>query len=107
MFSLNTSHVLIYRKESLPYGTYYVMFKYISCSYLSCQQKELRQILSCLNTSHVLIYPVPNQTILSPPYSLNTSHVLIYPVSVLPALPVPEFKYISCSYLSKRIVIYE
>ena len=74
---LNTSHVLIYRG-----ATYYLsdsaLFKYISCSYLSCWRKHLRDYSKNLNTSHVLIY-------------LGVNKFEAY---------FDRFKYISCSYLS-------
>ena len=33
-------------------------FKYISCSYLSMNANPILLVATCLNTSHVLIYPV-------------------------------------------------
>ena len=55
-----------------------VIFKYISCSYLSGKENYGRGYVSDLNTSHVLIYL----------YSTGMS------------LSNGIFKYISCSYLS-------
>ena len=55
-----------------------MLFKYISCSYLSCLFQYLLKYLRYSNTSHVLIYQ---------------SVFLLFMQSV-------AFKYISCSYLS-------
>ena len=55
-----------------------------------------------LNTSHVLIYPTNSLINVSCFAYLNTSHVLIYRFSLEVLVLLQEFKYISCSYLSKR-----
>ena len=55
------------------------LFKYISCSYLSGDEKTWRKYCEDLNTSHVLIYRSSGKR---------------YNVQSL------QFKYISCSYLS-------
>ena len=61
-------------------------------------------LLPDLNTSHVLIYRWLILSMDSWFPNLNTSHVLIYPEHLAERYKKWEFKYISCSYLSKRIV---
>ena len=77
-----------------------VIFKYISCSYLSGKENYGRGYVSDLNTSHVLIYPTNSLINVSCFAYLNTSHVLIYRFSLEVLVLLQEFKYISCSYLS-------
>ena len=98
---LNTSHVLIYHKRYLLTKAMSVLFKYISCSYLSHKEKGLVSLETNLNTSHVLIYQVFSFQ-LPPFHYLNTSHVLIYQFIHPAALIIVRFKYISCSYLSHK-----
>ena len=123
-WNLNTSHVLIYQSEHLYY-LYILLFKYISCSYLSdsatlCQYTGLTfKYISCsylslicsrtslifsnLNTSHVLIYQRRWTTWTKKDTDLNTSHVLIYLTQDLWDIREEWFKYISCSYLSESL----
>ena len=75
---LNTSHVLIYLGSSTA---------------SPCCQTDL-------NTSHVLIYRCWWGWNVYQSCHLNTSHVLIYLIDSLIKFPSPQFKYISCSYLS-------
>ena len=79
---LNTSHVLIYHLPTRTVGGFG----------------------RNLNTSHVLIYRWLILSMDSWFPNLNTSHVLIYPEHLAERYKKWEFKYISCSYLSKRIV---
>ena len=123
----NTSHVLIYHKNGDIKTWNNPLFKYISCSYLSNRHSITIRFYGYSNTSHVLIYqfqlPSKGQGLA---YS-NTSHVLIYPVRAFvrsalcfiqihlmflfisnpPILnnQIPQFKYISCSYLSNHFLI--
>ena len=95
----NTSHVLIYRFSS-PFAVMKLLFKYISCSYLS-------HFLG-LEVGSIFVFKYISCSYLSSCLSKfsifcsnsNTSHVLIYPLSFGNSTVNPLFKYISCSYLS-------
>ena len=76
-----------------------VIFKYISCSYLS-ERAVRKESENNLNTSHVLIYPVQTALTEIILMDLNTSHVLIYRGATYYLSDSALFKYISCSYLS-------
>ena len=98
---LNTSHVLIY----LAVKTSYIKLKiYLNTSHVLIYPgfiSSKHQTCFNLNTSHVLIYQY-NKLIQSFPWwYLNTSHVLIYRRIHLRSVYLHEFKYISCSYLSR------
>ena len=98
--NLNTSHVLIYPVPLALLIPCNIIFKYISCSYLSVAELCPLQVFPHLNTSHVLIYPFSESSYRSACFHLNTSHVLIYQEAVAHNAFVDLFKYISCSYLS-------
>ena len=78
----------------------HVVFKYISCSYLSFLAIFSPPFSEHLNTSHVLIYPLSAQALYFHLCNLNTSHVLIYLARGFRFNDGNLFKYISCSYLS-------
>ena len=81
-------------------GDWGIVFKYISCSYLSKIMGRKRSQKIYLNTSHVLIYPNV-ESYFQLGKDLNTSHVLIYRITEGDMeLKQALFKYISCSYLS-------
>ena len=98
---LNTSYVLIYRYCKVP-RVWQNQFKYILCSYLSIYPVVMYCFRFNLNTSYVLIYhSLVSSMILFWP-NLNTSYVLIYREEYDQDARINIFKYILCSYLSKK-----
>ena len=99
--SLNTSHVLIYRVIQVHPVFMVLLFKYISCSYLSRMgeikmwKKRRFKYISCSYLSWIRITSIWRS------WSLNTSHVLIYRGCMMSKNIRLKFKYISCSYLSR------
>ena len=53
-------------------------FKYISCYSLAFQTTGGRYFYIYLNTSHVILYPRPEQKYGKRDTNLNTSHVILY-----------------------------
>ena len=99
--NLNTSHVLIYlfltsprRTEDIDLNTSHVLIYRFVVSFIC-------PFFDYLNTSHVLIYLCSFISQFRELVHLNTSHVLIYRgYTLYKTPPLPQFKYISCSYLS-------
>ncbi len=97
---LNTSHVLIYLFRKFAF---WIPFIDLNTSHVLIYHGKLTKILASevnLNTSHVLIYRCWWGWNVYQSCHLNTSHVLIYLIDSLIKFPSPQFKYISCSYLS-------
>ena len=97
---LNTSHVLIYLGSSTASPCCQTD---LNTSHVLIYHGKLTKILASevnLNTSHVLIYRCWWGWNVYQSCHLNTSHVLIYLIDSLIKFPSPQFKYISCSYLS-------
>ena len=99
-WDLNTSHVLIYLGSSTASPCCQTD---LNTSHVLIYHGKLTKILASevnLNTSHVLIYRCWWGWNVYQSCHLNTSHVLIYLIDSLIKFPSPQFKYISCSYLS-------
>ena len=97
----NTSHVLIYLSSQSRLSSC-ILFKYISCSYLSFQFHHFHYLKHNSNTSHVLIYPFSDiSTLIGSSFKyISCSYLSEYKFLNNPL--VNQFKYISCSYLSPR-----
>ena len=99
LWGFNTSHVVIYLFLDPSVETIMVEFQYISCCYLSFRfptslcsipvsihlmllfikiRGDVRQLLRCFNTSHVVIYLGVRTAALATVPGFNTSHVVIY-----------------------------
>ena len=103
--SFNTSHVVIYRR-SIASFKFFLMFQYISCCYLS----KILSIMTCqklsFNTSHVVIYPRwTGQENICKPVSI---HLMLLFIEISGDLTnfLTWFQYISCCYLSKKLVLH-
>ena len=120
--NFNTSHVTVYRMESLSLTIPSTKFQYISCyglsslasydvalnpdfntSHVTVYQKLLILMLlshTHFNTSHVTVYRI-SDAILSTIFSyFNTSHVTVYRLADDLGLKITVFQYISCYGLS-------
>ena len=76
------------------------VFKYISCYSLSLLQSPGRILSLHLNTSHVILYPLPP---IARNFSCAFKYISCYSLSFLPvqmSMSLHSFKYISCYSLS-------
>ena len=80
-------------------------FKYISCSYLSAWKRR-RGTLYPIQIHLMFLFIAQNLQVLHTWQYSNTSHVLIYQRGNVDEVLFTLFKYISCSYLSRRTYKY-
>ncbi len=99
----NTSHVPIYLHLVPPFTTR-ILFKYISCSYLSHRLTSMCTATADSNTSHVPIYQHFDEHNLSCSYIQIHLMFLFIMDGQISIFDYMGFKYISCSYLSSPFV---